>query len=80
MSLIGVNVAERLMYLPSAFFLVAVALLVSRVPRRVLVPAASIRPLRARNSRCQGVQGVWLKSPATITGVDGSSIAARAAT
>jgi hypothetical protein len=40
--LIGVNFAERLMYLPSVFFVMLVASLLVRWPRRVLVPLVSI--------------------------------------
>jgi hypothetical protein len=40
--LIGVNFAERLMYLPSVFFVMLIASLLVRWPRRVLVPLVSI--------------------------------------
>ena len=41
-TLIGVNVAERVMYLPSAFFVIAIALLAARLPRRTMVVGTSI--------------------------------------
>jgi hypothetical protein len=40
--LIGVNFAERLMYLPSAFFVILVAALLARLPRKVLVPLLAL--------------------------------------
>jgi hypothetical protein len=36
-TIIGVNVAERLMYLPSVFFVIIVAALIARLPRRAMV-------------------------------------------
>lgn len=41
-TIIGVNVAERLMYLPSAFFVIIVAALVVRLPRRAIVPLVTL--------------------------------------
>ncbi len=40
--LIGVNLAERLMYLPSVFFLLLVAMALSRLPRAAMVAIISI--------------------------------------
>ena len=40
--LIGTNFAERLMYLPSVFFLLLVATLLARLDRRVLVPVMAL--------------------------------------
>ena len=42
LTLIGVNVAERLMYLPSAFFVIAIASLAARLPRRAWATALAI--------------------------------------
>ncbi|HVT89834.1 MAG TPA: tetratricopeptide repeat protein [Tepidisphaeraceae bacterium] len=41
-ALIGVNMAERLMYTPSAFFLILVAMAMVPLPRTVLIPAMVI--------------------------------------
>jgi tetratricopeptide (TPR) repeat protein len=41
-TLIGTNFGERLMYLPSVFFLLIAAMGLARLPRRVLVPAMSV--------------------------------------
>jgi hypothetical protein len=41
-ALIGTNFAERLMYLPSAFFVMLVAMLLSRLPRGALIGVMSI--------------------------------------
>ena len=40
--LIGVNFAERLMYLPSAFFVILVATLLTKLPRNVVVPLLAV--------------------------------------
>ena len=42
LTLIGTNMADRLMYMPSAFFLLAIALLLARLPRKVLVPLVAL--------------------------------------
>jgi hypothetical protein len=42
LTLIGTIFAERLMYLPSAFFLVLVGIGAARVPRRVVAPALAV--------------------------------------
>lgn len=41
-SLIGTNFGERLMYLPSAFFLILIALALAQLPARALVPLVAI--------------------------------------
>lgn len=41
-TIIGVNVAERLMYLPSAFFVMIVAAYLARLPRRAMIGVMSI--------------------------------------
>jgi protein O-mannosyl-transferase len=41
-TIIGVNVAERLMYLPSAFFVILIAALLARLPRRAMIGAVTI--------------------------------------
>jgi hypothetical protein len=41
-TVIGVNVAERLMYLPSVFFVIIVAVLLARLPRRAMIGVATI--------------------------------------
>ena len=41
-ALIGTNFAERLMYLPSAFFLLAVALLLAKLPGRLVAPLVAV--------------------------------------
>ena len=41
-TIIGVNVAERLMYLPSAFFVIIGAALLVRLPRRVMIGVVTI--------------------------------------
>jgi tetratricopeptide (TPR) repeat protein len=38
LTIIGVNFADRLMYVPSVFFCIAVAMLAARLPRRALLP------------------------------------------
>lgn len=45
--LIGTNFGERLMYLPSAFFLIYVAMILSRLPRTALVAFCTIAILAA---------------------------------
>lgn len=41
-TIIGVNVAERLMYLPSAFFVILVAALIARLPKRLMIGVVTI--------------------------------------
>lgn len=41
-ALIGTNFAERLMYLPSAFFLILIAMALSQLNRKVLIAAMSV--------------------------------------
>jgi hypothetical protein len=48
LAIIGIGLAERLMYIPSIFFIIAVAALLTRLPRGVLVPfSAAILVLAA---------------------------------
>jgi tetratricopeptide (TPR) repeat protein len=42
LTLIGVNFAERLMYIPSIFFLILIARLLASVRRQILIPLAAI--------------------------------------
>src|SRR6185436_17384613 len=41
-TIIGTNFAERLMYLPSVFFVILVAMAISRLPSRAIVPVMAI--------------------------------------